>query len=64
MTEISELSRNELEELTKQLQADCRHLNSMIAVYELTISPLKTIIDDLRKENKELKTKLEDYENN
>ena len=64
MKELSELSRNELEELTKQLQADCRHLNSMIAVYELTISPLKTIIDDLRKENKELKTKLEDYENN
>jgi hypothetical protein len=64
MTEISELSRNELEELTKQLQADCQHLNSIVAVYEMTLSAFKDHNRELIKENKELKTKLENYENN
>ena len=64
MKEISEIPRKQLEKMVKDLQADCRHLNSMVAVYELTISPLKNIINDLRNENKELKEKLKDYENN
>ena len=64
MKELSELPRKKLEQLAKDLQADCRHLNSIIAVYELAISPLESTIRELKQQNNELKTKLENYENN
>lgn len=55
MKEIDELTKEELVELVKGLQKDCRHLNAQLAIAEMAISGMRSFyqaqIEELNNNN-------------